>query len=186
MSLDTALRTILDKIFARQADGTQTAQIIDALGNVASVTAGIGLDININGKNSSLTIMNGQADFAYGAGALTAAWSAITLTSNVADANAVVVPARCELSALDLAFDTVVTATYIYLYVAEDAAGKYAVSHPVEVKLQAGLTAGFKVASVDLNRRFRRSAVGVASNLYLISYLDAGTANVIARCRFFA
>lgn len=183
MSVDTALRSILDRIYGNQTSGSQKTQIVDGGGTTITQTGGA---IDINLKSATITVGGGTPGFSYGAGALTTAYSSVTLSSNAADANAIAVPTRCNLTALELSFDTVVTMTKVTVYIAHDAAGKYPVSHPVEVADILSLTATFYVAVVDLARSYRIPAVGTANNLYMIIKTDAGTANVIARLHFSA
>jgi hypothetical protein len=184
MSLDTALRSILDKIYGNQTSGSQKTQIVDSTNTSITQTGGA---IDINLKSATITVGGGTPGFAYGDGALTNAYSAVEMTAEVGtDANSVNVPARCNITALDMAFDTIVTCTKVTVYVAEDSAGKYSVSHPVEVAPVIGLTATFGVATVDLSRSYRISAVGTANKLWVIIKTDAGTANLKARLHFSA
>jgi hypothetical protein len=151
-------------------------------GVIATFTA-TALDINIKSSDIALSSLDSTEE-AYGAAAVTNVYSAIPLTrAAVPDANSAVVPDRCLMASVALAISAVVTAVSVDVYLAEDALGRFAVSHPVNVTFQAGM-GGNIVAVLEINGEFRRSAAGVADILYLIIKTNAGTLDVVARLRF--
>jgi hypothetical protein len=129
---------------------------------------------------------NGRAGESYGAGALTNVWSTTLLTLNGADALSALVPDRCLLEAIDFAFDTILAgATQITCYVSEDAAGLYSLTYPATIAWVAAPGGLRFVGSYLIGRAYRRSAAaGAAGTLYLQAFLNAGTANVVARLRW--
>jgi hypothetical protein len=127
----------------------------------------------------------GATGHSYGAGGLTVAYAATELTADVADA-AAAVPDDCLLSSLDLAIDTVAggAAALSDVYLSEDAAGLYPLSHPVDVTWIESATVGHYVATVEIDRVYHLSDEGTAGSVFPMARTDVGTCNIVARLRW--
>ncbi len=117
--------------------------------------------------------------FSYGTSALSSSYAAIALTADTSnEANSKKVPARCLIDKVRVAINTISSAASLTWYLAEDSAGKYALT-PVQTSTIdtgiSGSTFGFIAASTDGFPYLQSSNITTDGTIYMVVKTDADT-----------